>query len=437
MNPSSTPSSTNHTYGQGPTTAGYPAASTQSSLQQPPAGFPPIPTSNSSIGGRPNHNMQPPVAATSSISQRIGGLSLSQGGDAIDLLQNRHILPTRGTKVPVPKPRLQAELWNTYNCSADIFRSTLTKIPETDALLKKSRLPLGVLIHPFRDLSHLPVIQCATIVRCRQCRTYINPFVHFVDQRRWRCNVCYRVNELPEEFLYDPVSKSYGDPSRRPECESATIEFIAPTEYMLRPPQPAVYVFCLDVSHGAVATGYLKVFCDTLLDELEKLPGDSRTQIGFITYDRVVHFYSMTDGSTQPTQLTVCDIMDMFLPSPSDLLVNLNEARGLVHQLLEELPNMFKDTNETFSAVGAAMQAAYKLASPTGGRVTIFQHTLPTIGPGAVTPREVQGSEKKVDSTLLGPATDFYKKLLGDDGSAESAAEHSWRDRLGDDGSAE
>ena len=41
---------------------------------------------------------------------------------------------------------------------------------------------------------------------------------------------------------------------------------------------------------------------------------------------------------------------------------------------------MFKDTNETFSAVGAALQAAYKLASPTGGRVTVFQHTLPTIG---------------------------------------------------------
>merc|ERR1712018_629063 len=137
-------------------------------------------------------------------------------------------------------------------------------------------------------------------------------------------------------------------------------------------------------------------------------------QIGFITYDRVVHFYSMSDGATQPTQLTVCDIMDMFLPSPSDLLVNLNEARGLVHQLLEELPNMFKDTNETFSAVGAAMQAAYKMVSPTGGRVTVFQHTLPTIGPGAVTPRGVQGSEKKVDSSLLGPATDFYKKLALD-----------------------
>merc|ERR1719210_3080084 len=380
------------------------------------------------MNGQPTTSMsqgQPPApnrfgqADVSNLSGRLGGLSVTQTGfqkmwgqESIDLLQNRHILPPKPTKPP--KPRLQAELWNDYNCSSDIFRSTLTKIPETDALLKKSRLPLGVLIHPFRDLSHLPVIQCQTIVRCRQCRTYINPFVHFVDQRRWRCNVCYRVNELPEEFLYDPVSKSYGDPSRRPECKSATIEFIAPTEYMLRPPQPAVYVFCLDVSHAAVETGYLKVFCDTLLDELEKLPGDSRTQIGFITYDRVVHFYSMSDGATQPTQLTVCDIMDMFLPSPSDLLVNLNEARGLVHQLLEELPNMFKDTNETFSAVGAALQAAYKLASPTGGRVTVFQHTLPTIGPGAVTPREVQGSEKKMDSSILGPATDFYKKLALD-----------------------
>lgn len=37
---------------------------------------------------------------------------------------------------------------------------------------------------------------------------------------------------VPEEFQYDPVSKSYGDPSRRPEVKSATIEFIAPSEYM-------------------------------------------------------------------------------------------------------------------------------------------------------------------------------------------------------------
>ena len=38
---------------------------------------------------------------------------------------------------------------------------------------------------------------------------------------------------VPEEFSYDPVSKTYGEPQRRPEIRSATIEFIAPSEYMV------------------------------------------------------------------------------------------------------------------------------------------------------------------------------------------------------------
>lgn len=38
----------------------------------------------------------------------------------------------------------------------------------------------------------------------------------------------------------------------------------------LRPPQPAVYLFVLDVSHNAVQAGYLQHFCDCLLDNLDK-----------------------------------------------------------------------------------------------------------------------------------------------------------------------
>ena len=55
------------------------------------------------------------------------------------------------------------------------------------------------------------------------------------------------------------MSRTYGDPSRRPEVREATIEFIAPQEYMLRPPQPATYLWVLDVTRQAVDTGYLKV----------------------------------------------------------------------------------------------------------------------------------------------------------------------------------
>lgn len=49
-------------------------------------------------------------------------------------------------------------------------------------------------------LQQLPVITSNTIVRCRSCRTYINPFVTFLDQRRWKCNLCYRVNDGKHPF---------------------------------------------------------------------------------------------------------------------------------------------------------------------------------------------------------------------------------------------
>ena len=34
-----------------------------------------------------------------------------------------------------------------------LFRCTVGVVPQTQSLLNKSRLPLGILIHPFKDLS--------------------------------------------------------------------------------------------------------------------------------------------------------------------------------------------------------------------------------------------------------------------------------------------
>lgn len=42
---------------------------------------------------------------------------------------------------------------NLFLTTCSVFRSTLNAIPESQSLLQKSRLPLGLIIHPFRDLS--------------------------------------------------------------------------------------------------------------------------------------------------------------------------------------------------------------------------------------------------------------------------------------------
>lgn len=340
------------------------------------------------------------------------GFNRLWGNNTVDLLQNRHILPPE--KVRPPPIHLNHPFQEAVNCNPDIFRCTLTKIPETNQLLQKSRLPLGVLIHPFRDLNNLPVISCNTIVRCRTCRTYINPFVFFVDSKKWKCNLCFRVNELPEEFQYDPVTKTYGDPTRRPEIKSSTIEFIAPSEYMLRPPQPAIYLFLLDVSSLAQQTGYLHTICNTLIEQLDSLPGDARTQVGFVAYNSAIHFYNIADGYSQPHEVTVLDVEDVFIPYPDNLLVNLKECKELIKDLLTQLPKRFEHTHDTNSALGAALQVASKLMSACGGRVTVFQCCLPNYGPGALQSREDPNNRSSKEVAHLGPATDFYKRLALD-----------------------
>jgi len=108
------------------------------------------------------------------------------------------------------------------------------------------------------------------------------------------------------------------------------------------------------------------------------------------------------------------------------LLVNLHEDIDLVRDLLTELPKKFQNNPEPSSALGAALQASYKLMviprtfqpnenyiscpqSNTGGRVTVFQVTLPSLGPGALQSRSSAGA--KDASPLLNPAIDFYKRL--------------------------
>jgi protein transport protein SEC24 len=145
-----------------------------------------------------------------------------------------------------------------------------------------------------------------------------------------------------------------------------------------------MYLFLFDVSRNAINTSYLQNACEMLIECLEKLPGDSRTQIGFITYNSCLHFYNLSESLSQPQMIIYPDIEEVILPLPDSLMVNLSENKETIQAFLHELPALFNDSYDTDSALGSALLAAFKLLNSTGGRVTVMQTCLPNVGVGAL-----------------------------------------------------
>lgn len=301
------------------------------------------------------------------------------------------------------------------------MRSTLNVAPTNHSLLKKSRLPFALVIQPYTSLHDsedpVPVVSDQVISRCRRCRSYINPFVAFLEGgQRWRCNMCNLSNDVPQAFDWDAASQKSLDRWQRPELNHAVVEFVAPQEYMVRPPQPLVYLFLIDVSYSSVTSGLLATSARCIRESLDRIPNaDRRTRLGFIAVDSSLHYFTIPrDGSesSDPSMLVVSDLDEPFLPIPDDLLVTLAECRENIEVFLDKLQEMFQSTQDAGCALGSALRAGHKLIGPVGGKLTVLTATLPNVGHGALELREDKkalGTSK--ESTLLQTGNSFYKSF--------------------------
>ena len=68
------------------------------------------------------------------------------------------------------------------------------------------------------------------------------------------------------------------------------------------------------------------------------------------------------------------------MPLPEDLIVNLHESREVVDALLDSLPTIFATNLSPESAMGPALQAAFMVMNPLGGKLLLFQSSVPSIG---------------------------------------------------------
>lgn len=300
---------------------------------------------------------------------------------------------------------------------SDFIRCTMSKVPRSQAILGKSKIPLGITVTPYPktvDDQNVPVIN-GVIVRCRRCRSYLNPYVEQVDQgSRWRCNLCMLINEYPPSFDLDPATQTYVDRSSKMELRVPVYEFIAPVEYMIRAPQPPVFVFVIDVSYLAISTGMTATAAKIILDCLDQLPNEQGlSRISIIAVDSAIHFYNLGLSASTPQSLVVADLKDIVIPYlASDLLVSINECRHNVESILQRIATLFSNTQHSTVAFGSALNAACNLIAPIGGKVIGLLSCLPSVGEGSLQQREeskLYGTPREV--SMLQPANTFFKLL--------------------------
>ncbi|XP_061857137.1 protein transport protein Sec24C isoform X2 [Colius striatus] len=319
------------------------------------------------------------------------------------------------------------------NASPRYIRCTSYNIPCTSDMAKQSQVPLAAVIKPLATLppeEALPYLVDhgeSGPVRCNRCKAYMCPFMQFIEGgRRFQCCFCSCVTEVPPHYFQhlDHTGKRV-DFYDRPELSLGSYEFLATVDYCKNNkfPSPPAFIFMIDVSYNAVKSGLVRLICEELKSLLDYLPREgnmeeSAIRVGFVTYNKVLHFYNVKSSLAQPQMMVVSDVADMFVPLLDGFLVNVNESRTVIASLLDQIPEMFADTRETETLFAPVIQAGLEAlkAAECAGKLFIFHTSLPIAeAPGKLKNRD----DRKLVNTdkekaLFQPQTSFYNNLAKD-----------------------
>lgn len=310
------------------------------------------------------------------------------------------------------------------NSPARFVRASVSRLPNSVSAKAKVNLPLGIILQPLapcgpgeEEVQSVNFGAVCSIVRCKSCRTYINPFVQWeANGHRWICNIC-GFSQPTQDAYYASLDETNkrSDRHQKPELSKGVVEYIAPSEYMVRPPQPPVFMFVIDVSYSSVASGLLQTVIDSIKETIQsgRMPGGARTQVGIMTFDTSLHFYNLNSNLSQPQMLVVADLEDIFLPLPDDILVGMTDNEASIVNLLDSLPGLFAETKINESCLGSAVQAAQLAMKHVGGKMLVFGASIPSVGERCLKSTRdnarLLGTDREVE--LLRPVSDQYKDL--------------------------
>lgn len=55
-------------------------------------------------------------------------------------------------------------------------------------------------------------------------------------------------------------------------------------------------------------------------------------RVGFVTYNKVLHFFNVKSTLAQPQMMVVTDVGEVFVPLLDGFLVNYQESQSVIHK---------------------------------------------------------------------------------------------------------
>ncbi|OCT99894.1 protein transport protein Sec24D [Xenopus laevis] len=406
---------------------------------QPQVGYPP-PNSNNYGGQLPGQTMSYPGAYPGNQPQISGPAQRKTDPDSIpspiqvidsDKINRAGQVYTTNVRGQVP-PLVTTDctIQDQGNASPRYIRCTTYCFPTSSDMAKQSQIPLAVVIKPLAVVpqNETPVYLVnhgeAGPIRCNRCKAYMCPFMQFIEGgRRYHCGFCSCVNEVPTFYFQhlDHIGRRV-DHYERPELSLGSYEYVATLDYCRKnkTPNPPAFIFMIDVSYNNIKNGVVRLICEELKVLLENLPREENSEssairVGFVTYNKVLHFYNVNSNLAQPQMMVVTDTAEVFLPLLDGFLVNFKESKSVINNLLSQIPEMFADTNESETVFAPVIQAGMEAlkASECAGKLFIFQSSLPTAeAPGKLRNRDDRkliNTEK--EKTLFMPQSNLYENL--------------------------
>ncbi|XP_018418437.1 PREDICTED: protein transport protein Sec24D isoform X2 [Nanorana parkeri] len=406
-----------------PSNLGYPPQNLNSygaQLPGPPTPYPgAFPGSQQQMSGPPQKKLDPD--SIPSPIQVIENDKVSRAGQV-------YTTNIRG-QVP-PLVTTDYTIQDQGNASPRYIRCTTYCFPTTSDMAKQAQVPLAAVIKPLAvvppDETPLYLVNHGENgpIRCNRCKAYMCPFMLFIEGgRRYQCGFCNCVNEVPPFYFQhlDHVGRRV-DCYERPELSLGSYEYVATLDYCRKnkPSNPPVFIFMIDVSYSNIKSGVVRLICEELKTLLDHLPREenaesSAIRVGFVTYDKVLHFYNVNSSLAQPQMMVVTDTAEVFLPLLDGFLVNFNESRSVIHNLLGQIPDMFAETNESETVFAPVIQAGMEAlkAAECAGKLFIFHSSLPTAeAPGKLKNRDDRrliNTDK--EKNLFLPQSNAYENL--------------------------